>query len=169
MPTTCSATRKRDKTVGKSSKRTRRTRWARDLGHFDNLHGEQEIQDPQGVRHAAHCTGRSRICTNGQTEPRSSMTCRSTRSCRPATSGRGAGRPPWGRGAPGTWPCSTSRASLPRPCRLLALCAMVRGFGKGHGDAHPFMPQHGTEASLSPAAGTPREAAASRSTSTVNR
>ena len=43
---------------------------------------------------------------------------------------------------------------LPGPCRLLSLCAMVRGLGKGHGDAHPFMPQHGTEASLSPAAGT---------------
>ena len=43
---------------------------------------------------------------------------------------------------------------LPGPCRLLALCAMVRGLGKGHGDAHPFMPQHGTDASLSPAAGT---------------
>ena len=43
---------------------------------------------------------------------------------------------------------------VPGPGRLLALCAMVRGLGKGHGDAHPFMPEHGTEASLSPAAGT---------------
>ena len=40
--------------------------------------------------------GRSRISTNGETEPRSSMTCRSKRTCQPATSGRGASRPPPG-------------------------------------------------------------------------
>ena len=40
-------------------------------------------------------------------------TCRRTRDCQPATSDRGAGRPPWGRGASGTWPCSASRASHP--------------------------------------------------------
>ena len=42
----------------------------------------------------------------------------------------------------------------PGPCRLLALCAVVRGLGEGHGDRHPLVTQHGTEASLSPAAGT---------------
>ena len=31
------------------NKKTRWTRRARDLGHFDNLLGHQEIQDPQGV------------------------------------------------------------------------------------------------------------------------
>ena len=42
----------------------------------------------------------------------------------------------------------------PGPCRLLALCAMVRGLGKGHCDAHPCILEVCTEASLSPAAGT---------------
>ena len=61
---------------------------------------------------------------------------------------------PWGRGASGTWPCSASRAPSPGPCRLLALCAVVRGLGKGHCDAHPCILEVCTEASLSPAAGT---------------
>ena len=39
-------------------------------------------------------TGRSRICTNGQAFPTSSKKYRSTRSCQPATSDRGAIRPP---------------------------------------------------------------------------
>ena len=42
----------------------------------------------------------------------------------------------------------------PGPCRLLALCAVVRGLGKGHCDRHPLMEQARAEASLSPAAGT---------------
>ena len=58
----------------------------------------------------------------------------------------------------------------PGPCRLLALCAMVRRLGKGHGDAHPFMPQHGTEASLSLLRrALPVPPPASRSTSIINR
>ena len=40
------------------------------------------------------------------------------------------------------------------PCRLLALCAVVLGLGKGHRDAHPCILEVSTEASLSPAAGT---------------
>ena len=45
--------------------------------------------------------------------------------------------------------------SLPRPLPSSgALCAMVRGLGKGHGDAHPLMSEERAEASLSPAAGT---------------
>ena len=47
----------------------------------------------------------------------------------------------------------------PGPCRLLALCAMVRGLGKGHCDAHPLVTQVRAEASLSPVAGTPCAAA----------
>ena len=51
---------------------------------------------------------------------------------------------------------------LPAPGRLLALCAVVRGLGKGHGDAHPFMPQYGNGGvALSPAAGTTCAAALS--------
>ena len=41
-------------------------------------------------------TGASRICTLGARSARCSTTCRCTRSCQPATSGRGAGRPPDG-------------------------------------------------------------------------
>ena len=44
--------------------------------------------------------------------------------------------------------------SPPGPSRLLALCAMVRGLGKGHCDRHPLVTQVRAEASLSPAAGT---------------
>ena len=43
---------------------------------------------------------------------------------------------------------------LSGPGLLRALCAVVQTLGQGHRDCHPFMPQHGTEASLSPAAGT---------------
>ena len=64
-----------------------------------------------------------------------------------------------GRAASGTWPCSASRASSPGPCRLPALCAMVRVLGKGHCDRHPLVTQVRAEASLSPAAGISRAAA----------
>ena len=47
----------------------------------------------------------------------------------------------------------------PGPCRLLALCAMVRGLGKGQCDRHPLVTQVRAEASLSPSAGTSRAAA----------
>ena len=104
-------------------------------------------------------TRRSRICTNGQTEPGSSMTCRTTLSCLPATSDRGAGRPPpgsssrlkssgWGVGASGSSPCCSARAPTPRPWP-----SSVRKLGQGHGDGHPLMPQHGAEPSLSPPLG----------------
>ena len=41
-------------------------------------------------------TGASRICRPGAETTVCSTTCRSKRPCQPATSGRGAGRPPWG-------------------------------------------------------------------------
>ena len=43
---------------------------------------------------------------------------------------------------------------LPELRRLLALCAVVLGLGKGHRDAHPCILEVSTEAPLSPAAGT---------------
>ena len=41
-------------------------------------------------------TGASRVCTTGQTSAMCSTTCRTNTSCLPATSDRGAGRPPPG-------------------------------------------------------------------------
>ena len=43
---------------------------------------------------------------------------------------------------------------LPGPCLPLALCAVVLGLGKGHGDAHPCIAEVCAEASLPPTAGT---------------
>ena len=89
------------------------------------------------------------------------MTCRTTFSCLPATSDRGAGRPPAGLffeaeelelgcgGASGPLPCSSARAHTPR---LWPSSVPFRNGAKtrpGPGDGHPLMPQHGAEPSLS--------------------
>ena len=47
------------------------------------------------------------------------------------------------------------------PGLFRALCAVVQTLPQGYRDCHPFMPQHGTEASLCPAAGTSCAAACS--------
>ena len=112
MPTICSAICKAmrvgDDTVGTS------TICSADCGSGTRErdgHGEQEILGTSttcsaigrsrirkvSVTSPTICgTRRSRICTNGQMEPRSSMTCRTTLPCLPATSDRGAGTPPPG-------------------------------------------------------------------------
>ena len=110
MPTICSAMRKGDRTVGTS------TNCSADCGsgiREREGHGEQEILGTSitcsaigrsrirkvSATWSTICgTGRSRICTNGQTVPKSSTQCRSTHTCQPATSDRGAGWPPAGGG-----------------------------------------------------------------------
>ena len=72
-------------------------------------------------------TGRSRICTNGQTEPRSSMTCRTTLPCLPATSDRGAGRPPPGSSSrlkSSGWGVGGFRTFAVQFCSLAILCPL---------------------------------------------
>ena len=75
-------------------------RWirrARDLGHFDNLHGNREIQDPQGVCNVSTHLRHRKIKNLHQR-------CKLTEILNdvphhlvlPATSDRGAGRPPPG-------------------------------------------------------------------------
>ena len=58
--------------------------------------GKSRIRRTSVTESTIRSTGRSRICTNGARSPRSSMKCRTTSSCLPATSDRGAGRPPPG-------------------------------------------------------------------------
>ena len=94
MPTICSAIRKGDNTVGTS---TNLTAYCGSGIREREGHGEQEIlgtsitcsaigrsriRKASATQSTVCGTGRSRICTNGQTEPRSSMTCRSKHTCR---------------------------------------------------------------------------------------
>ena len=114
-------------------------------------------------------TVRSRICTNWQTIPMSSTKCRCTRSCQPATSDRGAGRPLGERRFRNVAVQCISCLSSPGPCHLRALCAVVQRLGKGHCDRHPLVAQVRAEASLSPAAGTPCDATGANTKTLVTR
>ena len=69
-------------------------------------------------------TGASRVCTAGQTSAICSTTCRTNTTCLPATSDRGAGKPPAGRGVVRNFAVWYNSCSS--PCTVLVPCFCPR-------------------------------------------
>ena len=147
--------------------RTRKTGWARDLGHFeDSVLGNRHIQVQERTHQLVHRLRHGNVESRQRRDSNDNLVHGVPQNLllRP-----GQGRHPVRPQPAGLFIVEAEELRLgcggvpdrrrivhlapPHPgpgCPLSPWGGMVRRFSQGHGDGHPLMPQHGAEPSLSP-------------------